>query len=145
MATATKRHATAKEVWRLLFELAFANRGRLVGRIFELGLTPPQAFALRRLDPERPVPMSELAGWLACDASNVTGLVDRLEARGLVERRAVEHDRRVKALAVTPAGVEMRKRLLDLMHEPPEWVADLPGEDRDALRDILERAGAAQT
>jgi DNA-binding MarR family transcriptional regulator len=140
MATATKRRASAKDVWRALFELAFENRAKMVGRILELGLTPPQAFALRRLDPERPVPMSELAAWLACDASNVTGLVDRLEARGLVERRSVEHDRRVKALAVTPAGVEMRRRLIDLMHEPPDWVAALSGEDRDTLREILARA-----
>ena len=40
--------------------------------------------------------MSALAHALHCDNSNVTGIVDRLEAAGLVERRAAEHDRRVK-------------------------------------------------
>src|SRR5918911_4142364 len=140
MATAVKRSTSAKDVWRALFELTFANRGKLVARILELGLTPPQAFALRRLDPERPVPMSDLAAWLACDASNVTGLVDRLEARGLVERRSVEGDRRVKALAVTPEGVEMRRRLLAAMHEPPAWVHPLSGQDRETPLEILDRA-----
>ena len=46
--------------------------------------------------------MSSLAELLVCDASNITGIADRLEARGLVERRSVGADRRVKTLALHP-------------------------------------------
>ena len=45
--------------------------------------------------------MSELANALFCDNSNVTGIVDRLEERGLVRREAAEGDRRVKLLVLT--------------------------------------------
>ena len=86
--------------------------------------------------------MSDLADALGCDASNVTGIVDRLEARGLVERRAAEHDRRVKTLAVTPAGVELRDRVVELMHEPPAAISDLSRRDQEALCRILARATA---
>ena len=43
--------------------------------------------------------MGRLADTLSCDASNVTGLVDRLESRGLVRRQPSPDDRRVKVLA----------------------------------------------
>lgn len=107
-------------------------------RFSELGLTVPQAMLLRQLD--QPLAMNAVAGRLHCDASNVTGIVDRLEARGLVERRAAEGDRRVKALAITPAGAALRKRVIQVMTEPPAAIAALSVKDQEALRDILARA-----
>jgi DNA-binding MarR family transcriptional regulator len=109
----------------------------------ELDLTPMQAHALRLLEPDRPIPMSELAEHLSCDASNVTGIVDRLEGRGLVERRSADGDRRVKALAVTPAGAEVREQVVERMSTPPAWIAGMSADDRRALADILGRAAAA--
>jgi MarR family transcriptional regulator, organic hydroperoxide resistance regulator len=108
----------------------------------ELGLGFAQAHALRMLDPDEPIAMSALAERLFCDASNVTGLVDRLEARGLVERRSAQNDRRVKALTLTPAGVALRDQVLAVMSEPPEAIAALAAADQRALRDILARAVA---
>ena len=96
--------------------------------------------ALAVLDPDRPVPMSELADALHCDNSNVTGIVDRLEDRGLVERRSATHDRRVKMLAVTPRGAEVRERLAERLGQAPEPIASLSPEDQRALRDIMRRA-----
>ena len=58
------------------------------------------------------VPMRDLAGRLHCDPSNVTFLADRLEERGLVERRPDPSDRRVKLLALSPAGVAVRMRIV---------------------------------
>ena len=57
-----------------------------------------------QLDEQEGLPMHEIASLLACDSSNVTGIVDRLEARGLVTRRTAERDRRVKHIVPTPAG-----------------------------------------
>ena len=139
--SATRRRATAAgEAWALMHELFHASKRRFHAVAAEFDLSPPQVRALGVLDPERPVPMSELAEALHCDNSNVTGIVDRLEDRGLVERRSAAHDRRVKMLAVTPRGADVRERLADRLHEPPEPLARLSPEDQRALRDIMRRA-----
>ena len=121
---------------RLFWEL----RPRMLRVAGEFGLTPPQLFALRSLDPEQPVPMRVLAEALRCDSSNVTGLVDGLEAQGLVERREAEHDRRLRMLVVTERGAAVRARLQQAMQELPEPLAALSADDQRALRDILRRA-----
>jgi MarR family transcriptional regulator, organic hydroperoxide resistance regulator len=130
----------AREAQRLFFEIGMAQRARVGAALAEAGLTFAQAHALRLLDPERPLPMSALAERLLCDASNVTGIADRLEARGLVERRAAEGDRRVKTLALTPTGAELRDRVHEIMAEPPAAIAALSPADQRTLRDILRRA-----
>src|ERR687884_1681662 len=84
----------AREAQRLFFEIGMVQRARVGAQLGELGLTFAQAHALRLLEPDRPLPMSALADRLFCDASNVTGIADRLEGRGLVERRAGAGDRR---------------------------------------------------
>jgi DNA-binding MarR family transcriptional regulator len=132
--------SVAREAQQLFFRIGMMQRTRIGSAFTELGLTFAQAHALRLLDPDQPSPMSGLAELLVCDASNVTGIADRLEARGLVERRSVGADRRVKTLALTPAGVELRARVLDLMSEPPAAIAALSAEDQRTLRDILRRA-----
>jgi len=132
----------AREAQQLFFEIGMVQRARVGAALNELGLTFAQAHALRLLDPERPLPMSALADLLFCDASNVTGIADRLEARSLVERRSAGGDRRVKVLALTPAGTEVRARVSELMSEPPAAIAALSEDDQRALRDILRRAAA---
>ena len=106
----------------------------------EFDLSEAQGRALSLLEPGRPLAMSELAEALSCDASNVTGIVDRLEARGLIERRPAEHDRRVKMLVVTEQGAELRRRALERFFEPPPAIAALSAADQRTLRDILRRA-----
>ena len=141
MATATETDVeAAREAQRLFFEIGMTQRARVGAALGELGLTFAQAHALRLLDPDRPLPMSALAERLFCDASNVTGIAARLEGRGLVERRVAADDRRVKALALTAAGVELRDRVHEIMAEPPEAIAALSPDDQRALRDILARA-----
>jgi DNA-binding MarR family transcriptional regulator len=140
MAIATTEETTAREAWRLLMELAFANKARFMATMAEFDLTPVQGHVLRLLEPEQPLPMNDLAGALHCDASNVTGLVDRLEQRHLVERRPGARDRRVKELLLTAEGVDVRTRVLERMWEPPEAINSLSPRDLRALRDILRRA-----
>ena len=134
----------AAEAWQLLQRILLTQRGRPAAIAAEFDLAPAQMWALHALDPDTPKPMSELATKLRCDNSNVTGIVDRLEARGLVERRPGERDRRVKMLTVTPAGEALRDRVRDRLSRPPEPLASLPEEDARALRDILRRAVEGQ-
>src|SRR2546429_9614704 len=140
--TTTPRVSPAHEAQKLFFEIGMDHRGRVGASLAELGLTFSQAHALRLLDPEEPLPMSALAERLFCDASNVTGIADRLEVRGLVRRQSLEGDRRVKALTITPSGMKLREQVMELMSQPPDAIAALSEADQRALRDILARAAA---
>lgn len=140
IATKIGRVSPAREAWALMFELFVQQKPRHIAMAAEFDLSPMQAFALRLLEPGQPLPMSDLAEALHCDASNVTGIVDRLEARGLIERRGADHDRRVKMLVVTDKGATLRTRLLERISEPPPPIASLTAADQRSLRNILRRA-----
>jgi DNA-binding MarR family transcriptional regulator len=92
------------------------------------------------LAPGRAVSMRCVANALACHASNITGIVDRLEERQLVERRPSPHDRRVKELVLTARGARVRAKLLERLAEPPAPIAKLSATDQQALCAILRRA-----
>src|SRR3954447_4204578 len=128
----------AIEAWELLLDLWGTQRSRVSEIAGEVSLAPRQMQLLMLLD--EPRPMSSLAGSLRCDPSNVTGIVDRVEERGLIERRTAPGDRRVKMLALTPEGARVRNRIRERWLEPPESIASLSGEDQRALRDVLRRA-----
>src|SRR3954463_11452167 len=136
----TLERTAASEAWALIAELFTSQRTRFLAIAGEFELAPAQLGALKALDPNEPVPMRELALALACDNSNVTGIVDRLEARGLVERRAAPHDRRVKMLVVTPAGADLRRQVKARMEEPPEHLKRLSAGEQEYLRDLLRKA-----
>jgi DNA-binding MarR family transcriptional regulator len=123
-----------------MFELLMAARPHVPAVAARCGLTTAQCHVLRLLPPGSAVPMSTLAARLGCDASNVTGIVDRLEARGLVVRHPAGHDRRVKELALTPAGIAARTRVIERLGEPPEPITRLSDDDQQALCAILRRA-----
>ena len=129
----------------MLVELLLSARGWWVGLCAELDLTPAQGQALRLLDPSRPVAMSALADSLVCDASNVTGIVDKLEARGLIARQGADHDRRVKQLVVTRAGQVLRDRLNSRVLEPPLAIKSLPAEVKVHLIEVIRTFRAERT
>jgi DNA-binding MarR family transcriptional regulator len=101
-------------------------------------LTGAQARLLSLLSLE-PLPMRKLAKKLKCEPSNVTGIVDRLEARGLVERRPDPADRRVKLAAATDEGRQVARDLRDGLRFARQPLAGLSEEERTALRDLLRR------
>jgi DNA-binding MarR family transcriptional regulator len=101
-------------------------------------LTGAQARVLTLLARDA-TPMRKIADQLQCEPSNVTGIVDRLEARGLVERRPDPADRRVKVAVATSRGRATADNLrgsLDFAREP---LADLSPLERRVLRDLLAR------
>src|SRR5438445_11220609 len=127
------------EAWQLLVRFFFTQRSSLPTLAAGLPLSPAQCHVLHLIEPDRPIPMGELAETLACDASNVTGLVDRLESRGLVRRRPSAGDRRVKVLVLTPTGSRLRALLLDRMTAPPAALERLSLREQRALVRILTR------
>jgi DNA-binding MarR family transcriptional regulator len=134
---AQDRQPPATEVSELLRTLFGLQRRRFLIAAAELDLHPAQGGALLQLD--SPLPMNELAAMLACDNSNVTGLIDRLEARGLVTRQPSSEDRRVKHVVLTPAGRRLRRRMLDRVGRPVAGLDRLSAGEQRQLRNLLRR------
>jgi DNA-binding MarR family transcriptional regulator len=128
--------SAAGEAWDLLASLVYPPPFLAIAQ--ESGLRPATFGALRVLD--EPRTMSEIATFLRCDNSNVTGIVDGLEARGLAERTASPGDRRVKLIALTGEGRRLRARLMREARKPPAWLEALAPADQRALRDLLRKA-----
>ncbi|WP_031082638.1 MarR family winged helix-turn-helix transcriptional regulator [Streptomyces sp. NRRL WC-3549] len=101
-------------------------------------LTGAQARVLGLLSLE-PMPMRRIARRLKCEPSNVTGIIDRLELRGLVERRPDPADRRVKLAAATEEGTSTARQLRDALDFAREPLAELTVAERTLLRDLLRR------
>jgi len=128
----------ACRAWQLLVKFFFAQREHLPSPDDALDLSPAQCHVLHLIEPGRPLPMRQLAKTLSCDASNVTGLIDRLEARGLVERRASAQDRRVKELQLTAAGSRARSSLLRRMTTQAHPLSRLSSRQQRELVRMLE-------
>ena len=135
-----KVSSPARDAWILMRDIAMVNKARVFAIASEFELYPMQVHALKVLEPGEGMPMSVLADTLICDNSNVTGIVDRMEARGLIERRSAAHDRRLKLIALTSEGEELRERMLEQLDVPPPELESLSRTDQRALRDILRKA-----
>ncbi len=125
--------------WLALLDLMRSQKSHVNAAMAQLDLTMQLAHAMYVV-PREGMTMRELAGELACDASNATGLVDRLERRGLLERRADEADRRIKRVCLTAAGRRLREKIEARFRRAPPAIAALSPLDQKVLREILERA-----
>jgi DNA-binding MarR family transcriptional regulator len=125
----------ARDAWSLMQKIVFSQRPNFMAVMRDFDLIPPHFIALQALD--EPRPMGAIAKQLACDSSNVTWITDRLEERGLVERRPAEYDRRVKLLALTPKGRKVRDEVEARLALPPTALAALPPSRQETLRDLL--------
>ena len=136
------KQALASEAWRRMFGFLIATRSqrdKVLAKLGLTGLTPNDSKALFSLQPGEGKPMGALAGEWTCDASNATWMVDRLEERGLAERRSVSSDRRVKMVWLTPFGEKTRAKLMEGMLEPPTELLQLDREDLRALIGALSK------
>ncbi|MCU1490534.1 MAG: MarR family transcriptional regulator [Acidimicrobiaceae bacterium] len=86
---------------------------------------------------QAPQTMGAIAARLTTDPPYTTLVVDDLERRGLVERRAHPTDRRAKLVALTPSGEEAARRADALVSAPPTRLAALDADDLEVLRTIL--------
>lgn len=102
-----------------------------------VGLSGAQACALGWT--EQQMPMSALARTLSCDASNVSQIVARLEARGLVERTSDAADRRVKLVRITSAGRRAYRRVRTAFRDDCQTLRRLDEAERRELQRLLEK------
>lgn len=134
------RSGPAVEAWRLVHELVGPSRGWFLATLRTHDLSPPQWHALKTLNAGEPTAMGDVAAALHCDNSNVTGIVDRLERRALVERRAAQHDRRVKHLVITDDGRALHDEIVATLEAGPNPLRALTKDEQRALRDLLRKA-----
>ena len=133
----TSKAALAAETWRLLFDFFMLTRPQRDRVLDRMQLTPNDVRALGTLLVTQGSTMRSLAETWNCDASYVTWIVDRLEQRGLVERRAKPGDRRVKLVVLTPQGMRTKAAMLEGMYESPPELLALDRATLQALHDAL--------
>jgi DNA-binding MarR family transcriptional regulator len=110
-------------------------------RVSAFDITPQMMQGLQVLHDYPDSTMRAFADSMFCDASNATGIIDRLERRGLAERHPAATDRRAKVVCLTAAGERLYRRVEDvLLAEAPPPIAKLSAADQRTLREIIERA-----
>lgn len=123
----------------MYFELLMKRSYRPQELAADFDLNVAQARTLALMDPEKAVTMSELAQTVFVEPSNLTGLIDKLEARGLVKRSLAPADRRVKLVRVTRAGAALRAKIFDRLRQPEPWMLALTERDQRQLLLILRK------
>lgn len=129
--------ALAAKAWRELFHFFVSTRWRHDQVLERHGLTPNDAEVLDTLHPVDGQPMSTLAEAWGTDASNATWVVDRLERKGLAERRADPGDRRVKLVVLTKQGEQTRDAVVRALHTPPPELLTLTRQELATLGELL--------
>ncbi|MFF3460173.1 MarR family winged helix-turn-helix transcriptional regulator [Streptomyces sp. NPDC002730] len=137
MSATAPQAPTKLQLLELLAAIGTAQWRDFAAAAAHHGLTSTQAKVLAQLD--GPLPMRGLAALLVCDASNVTGIVDRLEARELVRREADPADRRVKNVVATDAGREIIRCVREEMQETHGALDALDEAESATLYALLER------
>lgn len=132
--------------WQLM-QVMFGAKHSLNEIAEKYGLTTMQSGTLMALGEHKPVAMSSLSSQFMCDASSITGIADRLEAQGLVARQDHPTDRRIKLLAITPAGLALRDTIMgETVAAEAERLNPLLDEtERSELQKLLQKILDGQT
>lgn len=134
-----------RQAWKLLMAVCNRSHSLLRETLAEFDLTLAQSHLLQLLQPGVPSQMSSLAASIGCDASNITGLVDKLEDRDLVARKAVPADRRIKMIVLTAKGERLRATVGERIFQLPPWIGALSPAERKVLRDLLKNGLDAES
>lgn len=137
----SEAHETRRELegdlWETFSRIWFSRKSVLMELGRELDLFPPQVMVIQTLD--RPKPMREVADFLSCNSSNLTGITDRLEERGLVQRTSDPDDRRVRLLVLTDEGREIQARIKEHLRRPHPSMESLSDEELMTLDRLLTK------
>jgi DNA-binding MarR family transcriptional regulator len=129
---------TSSEAETVLFDLVDVYDRAYEAAAATLSLSSAQACVLGRLDEQRG--MGALAQELGCDASNITQIVARLEALGLVTREPNPRDRRARLVGRTPRGDEINHRFVTAFSFARTAVGRLSPDEQDQLTALLRKA-----
>jgi DNA-binding MarR family transcriptional regulator len=122
----------------LLIRASMLAKQRLMKISEVYDLAPMQALTLCALEPGEVVPMSQVSDMLACDASSVTGIVERLSVGSYIVRRESSVDRRVKTIELTEAGIKLRNTLIpQIAEKDAPNLKHLTQEEIETLKKLL--------
>jgi DNA-binding MarR family transcriptional regulator len=103
-----------------------------------LELTPIQFAALQTVNNNPGIDQKTLARVIALDSSTTGGVIDRLQSREMIERRASDHDRRVHLLYLTPLGESKLKDAMPIMLKAQERIlSPLSKDERQTFMNLL--------
>lgn len=128
-----------RELARSFFALLMRHRAYFQSHFSKLGLSATQVQLIQYLS-EGSMTMRDLAEKSACEPSNLTGLIDKLEAKHFVQRRVDRADRRIKRVSLTRTGKAFRDKLMARLGEPVPWMTVLTADDQQQLLGIIGRA-----
>ena len=128
------------EAWPALVGMIMQQRWRWAEVAEQLGISQAGLRGLLAIDPDQPRSMGELARELNCDRSYVTAIVDDLERAGLAERRVAAADRRVKTIALTPAGSRAIRTVQNSLMKPPDELSALTAAQQRTLATLVRKA-----
>ena len=130
--------ADAARVWFRLLRLQTRINLAITERVRELGLSVPQCDVLTTLTEREGVSQQELAERLYVTKGNISGLIDRLEAADLVERRSIAGDKRSHAIYLTANGRVLAERGIAVQRKfVAETLGRLPADELAALDKLL--------
>ncbi len=126
-----------------LLHTAHTAQAEVESKLTVLGLSLPKLLALKALsDAGESLPLGQMAERLSCVKSNITQLVDRLEADGFVARRADPDDRRTRLAVLTAAGRRACKEGTRIQHEMErDLLTKLTRDEARQLAVLLEKVG----
>ncbi|MBW4061007.1 MarR family transcriptional regulator [Candidatus Saccharibacteria bacterium] len=135
-----ERNNTTTSTYSLLIQLMMQSKHQLHAVAEALGLSAMQAQTLMMLG-EDAMTMSAIGRSLACDASNVTGIVDRLDAAGMINRQLNQSDRRVKLVDLSDRGSETRGKIISgiVEAEIARIGPALTNEEVETLNGLLQK------
>jgi DNA-binding MarR family transcriptional regulator len=142
-AADTQAAEPGQQVLPLIEHLArVARRAYETGRCFEAGcLRPRQLVALHLLHEHGPLSQQALGEALTLDPSNVVGLLNELEERGLITRQRDPADRRRHIVSLSPAGqAELATTGGQLTAIEDDVLKALSPAERATLYELLQRA-----
>jgi DNA-binding MarR family transcriptional regulator len=134
-----KQEITETFYLSLIKFLLQAKQG-VVSSSAELGLSSMQAFTLLLTDNSRPHSMNYFGKLYECDPSNITGIIDGLEQKGLVSRQEHPTDRRIKVIVLEPAGQKLKRQLMKILMNSNTFLFEaLDSEETEQFISSIEK------
>lgn len=122
---------------RRLYRAVYLDSSKMSRRF---GLTSSQSGVMRTLSDRGPLSSADLSRSLFVTPANITGIIDRLEKKGFVERVRKEGDRRVALINLTVSGLELSQQLPDPIEKKlTSGLADLDEESVATLNESMVR------
>ena len=123
--------------WNLL-QVSVRAKHSLIQLAEAHDLTIMQLYTLCSMEDDKPAPMNSISCVLGCDASNVTGIIDRLFKQDYIVRQENPQDRRVKMIALTAKGVALKQKMLgEIQRHESAALAKLSASQKNQLQELI--------